>query len=52
MEYMEQAFSNTFYPFQKKQHIQRNIQIVKMLCPLRNPNVAEIIKWASSHIDF
>ena len=33
---MEQAFSNTFYPFQKKQHIQRNIQIVKMLCPLNN----------------
>ena len=41
MEYIEQASSNTFYPFQNKHQIHRNLQIVKMLCPLKNQNEVE-----------
>ena len=34
MEYIEQASSNTFYPFQNKHKIHWHLQIAKMLCPL------------------
>ena len=33
MEYIEQASSNTFYPFQNKHKIHWHLQIAKMLCP-------------------
>ena len=36
MEYIEQASSRIFYPFQNKHQIHWHLPIVKMLCPFKN----------------
>ena len=46
MEYLEQASSNFFYPFESKHQIHQFLQIVKILCPLKNENRLEVRKWA------
>ena len=35
-----------FYLFQNKHQIHWHLQIVKMLCSLKNKNIAEVIKLA------
>ena len=43
---IEQASSRIFYPFQNKHQIHWHLQIVKMLCPIKNQYTMEVIKWA------
>ena len=46
IEYTEQASSNTFEPFKNKHQIDWHLHFVKMLRPLKNQNIVEVIKWA------
>ena len=43
MEYIEQASSNTFYPFQNKHQIHQHLQSVNMSCPVKKS------KYCGSH---
>ena len=46
MECVERPSRWIFYPFQDKHQILGHLQIVKMLCPLKNIKIVEVMKQA------